>query len=151
MNFKKKLVYIGVFLTEQSQKHLLKQCKPRYNNIYADHVTLWFILGQDDDFSDKYHGLIGMEVLFKAVREIYNGKCQTIILSHIEHLMAYRSVGRRAHITLSSIVGVEPYYSNELIESDYQTRVSSDYDDFTIKSNDLDIVLEGTIEGKVKK
>ncbi len=100
--------YIAAFLTEESHKKLLEFLPAKYPNIYAHHVTLHY----KPTHSDLSRYQIGQKVMLKITAFAEDDKAQACVIE-----TDIPSQNKHPHITLSTAEGIEPVYSNELLEA----------------------------------
>lgn len=103
----KKVVYVGVFLTMESQWKLLEKCFPLHTNVYCDHVTIKFQPKPEE--LDQF--ALGKEVRFTvdSVACDDNGQAARVV--------GIAADNKFPHITISTANGVKPVYSNKLCET----------------------------------
>jgi hypothetical protein len=106
-----KVNYIGLFLTPESRRQLLDWCPPIHKNISADHITLAF--KPDAETLAKLTPLLGQNFEVRLTDAVADDKGQAMgviikDLPFVENLFP--------HITISCAEGIQPAYSNELME-----------------------------------
>ena len=111
------VVYMGVFLDDDSRRYLLSTYPPKHSRILADHVTLKFRPTIAEVSSIELGTMISMKVTGYAEDE----KGQALIVEllradeNVKRLMARGN--KHTHITISVSEGISPVYSNVLLES----------------------------------
>jgi hypothetical protein len=109
--------YLGLFLTPESQRKLLKQFPPKHGEVHADHVTLQFKPTKEQMTALKRRRRLGDRVDVEVVGYAEDGQAQAVVVKLPEDL---KLDGRTPHVTLSTAKGVEPRYSNELLGRGYK-------------------------------
>ena len=149
-------IFIGLKLTQASKDMIKSKVIMKYENVFCDHVTLWYFsdyardvnkAGYDSfNYGDQYiyqkaelDFYARMEewewpVLFKATSIKKDDKCQLLTVSHVDHLM--EDLTGKPHITLSTSGDTKPVYSNELLNKEH----------VAIKTEKIDILLEGYVK-----
>jgi len=102
-------IYAGIFLDKMDKQRLLKAFPPVHPQIFADHVTLKF---RDDPTGsvDVSEFPIGKTVALKVVGIATDDKAQAVLVQ-----FSGVKTDRVPHITISTVTGTNPQYSNELI------------------------------------
>ncbi len=99
-------IYSGVFLTDESRKKILQAFVPKFENVYADHLTIHFkpTINQIESL------VLGktVDLLITGIAE--DDKAQALVVQ------TDLSENAHPHITLSTRPDTKPVYSNELIE-----------------------------------
>jgi|GEM_PF-2440754 len=103
--------YIGIFLTPQSRRALLRTYPPVHPTVYADHVTVIY----DPTDADLEKVELGEIVTVKPVAHLEDEKAQVLRVSIPSYLA--RLTNRVPHITISTARGVAPVYAGELAKS----------------------------------
>lgn len=103
--------YIGIFLTPQSKRALLRTYPPVHPQVYADHVTVIY----DPTDADLKKIELGEIVTIKPVAHLEDEKAQVLKVSIPSYLD--RLANRVPHITISTARGVAPVYGGELAKS----------------------------------
>lgn len=106
------IIYIGIFLTEDSRKKLLREITPLHSGVFADHVTLAF--KPDLELISLFKPYIGLEIPFRTLTEYCDLKGQCISVQ-IGLSLPLPIEDKIKHITVSTAIGVPPKYSNELL------------------------------------
>lgn len=106
--------YLGIFLDSESKNELLRRFPPKHGNIEADHVTVMFRPSEEemDAFLEDFQ--FGQQIPMKVTGYAEDDKGQALAVELPTELSPH--VRRSPHITVSLAPGVEPLYSNELIE-----------------------------------
>ena len=103
-------VYVGVFLTIDSQWMLLSAFPPAHTNLYTTHTTLVF----QPTYSQLSRAAVGRKVTLQVVGSADNGRIQAVAVELPHKLSSQNEV---AHITISTIDGVPPRLSDSLLQS----------------------------------
>lgn len=105
--------YVGVFLTPEARREILRDFPPRHPDVKADHVTLLFRPSKEqvDDLREQLG--MGRRVPVRVTGVAEDGDAQALEVELPEEIA--RHAGRRPHVTVSVEEGVEPVYSNELL------------------------------------
>lgn len=106
--------YVGVFLDPETRKQLLRDFKPKHENVEADHVTIAFRPSEEDVKAIRKALQFGSRVPLKITGYAEDDKGQALTVELPPELAGHAR--RSPHITLSIAPGVEPVYSNELIQ-----------------------------------
>lgn len=102
--------YIGIFLTPQSRRALLREHPPAHSTVHADHITVLY----EPTEADLEKVEPGTLVKFRAKRSFTDDKAQALTVELPPHLR--RLTNRQPHITISTAPGTPPVYSNRLIK-----------------------------------
>jgi|GEM_PF-1094378 len=96
-------MYIAIKLDKKSKQALLGTFPPKHENVFADHVTLFFNPSIDDQKAFE----IGKEVTFSVVGEAFdeNGQAVEVILPD-----GIKSKNKHPHITISTSLKTKPFY-----------------------------------------
>lgn len=107
-----KPIYSAVFLIHNSKSKLLSHFPAKHQNVFAEHCTLKFGLSEEDIKNLS----VGQEVkiLVNGYAEDEKGQAVSVELKGI------KSNNIIPHITISTAIGVKPFYSNELLKKDLQ-------------------------------
>lgn len=106
--------YVGVFLTPEARRKLLRDFPPRHPEVRADHVTLLF-KPTTEQLEDMRRELgMGRRVPLRVTGVAEDDKAQALEVELPEEIA--RRGQRRPHVTISVAEGVQPVYSNELLE-----------------------------------
>lgn len=106
------IIYLGLFLTEESQMKLRKEVKVYHQDAHIDHVTLVF--KPSSEHIALLKPIAERIVPFSATSMYFDSKGQAVRVSlpdfglGSDHPML-------AHVTISCAAGVPPKYSQELI------------------------------------
>jgi hypothetical protein len=114
-----KVIYTGVFLSPESKKILLEKIPPSYSKIFAHHLTIKYRPSVEEIKSLS----IGKKVTLKITGITEDDKCQAVVVK------TDLSSNEFPHITISTLEGTQPVYSNELIKKGGVKEISS----FTIE------------------
>lgn len=106
--------YVGVFLDPETRQQLLRDFKPQHENVHADHVTIAFKPSEEDLKALRKALPFGSRVPLKITGYAVDDKGQALTVELPPELREHTR--RSPHITLSTAPGVEPIYSNELIQ-----------------------------------
>jgi len=98
--------YTGAFLDEEEKVKILKQFPPSFQNIFTDHLTIKYKPSQEE-MSDL---ALGEKVLLTAVALAKDEKAEALLIQ------TDISANSHPHITISTAPGIEPSYSNQLLE-----------------------------------
>ena len=113
--------YVGLFLTPQSRRQLLREFPPKHRQVQADHVTiLWG--GRPDDLA-KFD--LGSIVRFRVVGYAEDRKAQAAVVILPPEIGRYSN--RKPHVTISTAPGVRPVYSNDLVARGFERVPSRTY------------------------
>ena len=151
-----KIEYIGLKLTQASKDIIKSKVIMKHDNVFCDHVTLWYFSEYDRDVNkagyDSYNygeqhiyqqGRLALyetmeemkyPVLFKATSIKSDDRCQLLTISHLDHLV--NDMFQVPHITLSTHGDTKPVYSNELLSKQH----------VAIKTEKIDMLLEGHLK-----
>ena len=103
------ITYVGVFLTPQSRRQILRDFPPVHRDVRADHLTiLW---GARPDDLSKFD--LGSIVRFRVVGYAEDQKAQAVVAILPPGIARYAN--RKLHVTVSNAPGVPSAYSNDLI------------------------------------
>lgn len=102
--------YIGVFLTPQSRRALLREYPPVHPVVHADHITLIY----EPTEADLELVELGSLVKLRAKKYFVDDKAQAISLELPPELA--RISRRDPHITISTTADTQGVYSNKLIK-----------------------------------
>jgi len=105
--------YVGIFLTPEAKRKLLKDFPPKHPEVQADHVTLMFKPTPDqmEELRDRFR--MGQTVPVKITGRAEDDKSQALTVE-LPGDFQERSK-EQPHITVSVAEGVSPIYSNELL------------------------------------
>lgn len=120
------VIYVGVFLDSLSRAELLKEYPPIHQVVYADHVTLKFA----PKFTDIKMFDIGRHVNFHVIGHAFDKKCQAVLVELDKTIMHKEN----PHVTISTLSGTKPVYSNTLLSTS------------SIKSVKNGLVMSGRID-----
>jgi len=101
--------YVGLFLTPQSKRQILKEFPPTHAQVFADHVTLLYEPTEADIAQLELGSLVKVQV--KSLHEDAKGQALSI---NLPPALA-RISNRTPHITISTAPGVDPFYSNQML------------------------------------
>jgi len=101
-----RFTYSGVFLTEESKRKIFELVPPKFENIYADHLTIDFKPSIEQINKLKFGETVSLKII--GLSEDENAQALTVETN--------LSSNKNPHITLSTREGIKPFYSNELIE-----------------------------------
>lgn len=107
--------YVGVFLTPEAKKEILRDFPAAHPNVQADHVTLLFKPTEEqmEDLRSRFK--MGQSVPLKVTGVAQDDKAQAL---SVELPAALEGTSKgRPHVTVSVADGVSPMYSNELLEA----------------------------------
>ena len=124
-------VYIGIFLSRESQWQLMSACRPTHSQLYGSHVTLVF----EPNMKQLSKITVGKKVKFQVIGQADNGRIQAAFVELPRRLV---SQNQTAHITISAAEGVPPKAANAILQS-HMIRQSHT------------VVLEGTIGVVVRR
>lgn len=105
------IIYVGLFLTEESRKKLLALFPPKHPKVTADHLTMAFKPGAA--VMESLTPMLGMKVRLHLSRYASDEKGQAVSVR--KESLPYCE-NKFPHITISCADGVSPVYSNELLE-----------------------------------
>ncbi|MSU55266.1 MAG: hypothetical protein EXS46_01870 [Candidatus Taylorbacteria bacterium] len=105
-NLSSHFIYSGVFLNEESRNKILQTFIPKFENIYADHLTIHFKPSEEQIKTLKLGDTVNLNVIGIAEDD----RAQALIMQ------TDLSSNANPHITLSTRNDTKPVYSNELIE-----------------------------------
>lgn len=106
-----KVLYTGVFLTPASQRRLLQEVGQAHSQLFAHHMTIWV---KNDGGSPQLEDLpLGQKVSLRVVDYVADDEAQAVVVEPPS--IARPRNGRIPHITISTIAGTPPSYSNRLI------------------------------------
>ena len=130
MSNRENLLYTALFVLDID--FLIKTFRPKHNIVYGHHSTISF----------KPEGLSGIELgkkqKIKILGRTYDEKGDVLLVEN------KRSKNKFPHITLSCAEGVDPFYSNELLEKSFTT------DKIELLDEQIEIeVIEGYSDGKI--
>jgi hypothetical protein len=100
--------YVGAFLTPMSRQRLLRDFPPRHSQVHADHMTVWF--NPTSEFVEQVQ--VGRQVRLKVIGIVEDEKGQAVVIRP----EGIKWMNRSPHITVSTATGVNPSYSNQLLE-----------------------------------
>ena len=105
--------YVGVFLTPEAKKELLKDFPPKHPEVQADHITLMFkpTLDQMKQLRDRFS--MGQTVPIQITGYAEDDKAQALTVELPGDIREQSK--EQPHITVSVAEGVSPSYSNELL------------------------------------
>lgn len=103
-----KVVYLGVFLTEDSKEKLLGLFPERLPVVHAHHLTIAYKPDRQKVLDFNF----GQRVRLRVVGKAADDKCQAALVSG-----DFESENAKPHVTVSTAEHVPPKYSNELLES----------------------------------
>jgi Fungal tRNA ligase phosphodiesterase domain len=105
-----KILYLGIFLTEDSVKKLYATFPPIFPKLPPDpHVTLSF--KPDEGTVSTFRLLVGKKLFIEVKGYALDAKAEAVIVS----IPPLASQNKIPHITLSTAEGVPPVYSNTLL------------------------------------
>lgn len=108
-----KVLYLGIFLTEESIKKLRKRFPPIFKNLPPDpHITLVFKPNEEEIHA--FTPLIGSRSSIGVIGYALDSKAEAVLVLDPK-LTASRN--KCPHITISTDDGVPPVWSNSLLES----------------------------------
>ena len=105
-----KPVYVGVFLTEEAKKELLKVLPAVHPTVFAEHVTLAF----GRHMKDRYP--LGEMVTVEVVASVKDERGQAAIVRPFT-MKKWLWEDQTPHITISCAEGVKPFYSNDMLKN----------------------------------
>lgn len=116
--------YLALFLTTQSRNLILELFPPLYNNRFADHITLIHKsdLNLNSNLLLNNRLNLGENQSFQIIGKCTDNKCQTLIVKLINKNnkeFIQDTNNQYYHLTISTISGVPPSYSNELIQREF--------------------------------
>ena len=103
---KKDALYAAVFISKKVHKTLLETFPAKHKNVHMHHSTIQFMPDQDLINSLPYT----QEIPLTVIATVEDEKGQALIIENPQ------SKVKHPHITVSTIEGVGPKYSNELIK-----------------------------------
>lgn len=106
--------YLGVFLTPEAKQKVLERFPAKHENLQADHVTLMFRPTDEDMEQVRENLQLGQKVPLKVTGYVEDEKGQALVVELPPEIQAQSR--RSPHLTLSLAPGIEPIYSNELIQ-----------------------------------
>lgn len=106
-----KIIYVGLFLTEESRKKLLALFPPKHPKVTADHLTMAF--KPSAQVMESLNPMLGMKVRLHLLHYASDEKGQAVSVQ--KGSLPYCE-NEHPHITISCADGVSPVYSNELLE-----------------------------------
>lgn len=106
--------YIAIFLTTQSRNLILELFPPLHKNRIADHITLLHKTNINENV-DINNFDIGKIKSFQIIGKCNDDKCQTLIVKILDDKNNNEKI---YHLTISTATGINPSYSNELIEKE---------------------------------
>ena len=117
--FKKNIIYIGVFLDDNSKQRLKnwwveETGKELLDELYTHHMTLHFRPSPSE--AEQYP--VGKEVELNVIGYAEDEKGQAVLVD-----TPVRSQNENPHVTIATDGSTPPYYSNELLKEGVQ-RVS---------------------------
>jgi len=116
----KNIVYIGVFLSDDSRASLLSAFPPKHEKTLADHVTLKFKPKPEEAEALELGSFVTMKVVGYAEDE----KGQAVVIELIDAgqdiLTLTANANKILHITISVSAGTSPVYSNALLETGFE-------------------------------
>ncbi len=124
------LLYTALFVLDVD--FLIKTFRPIHSIVYGHHSTISF---KPDELNDIEPG---KKYKIKILGRVYDEKGDVLLVEN------KRSKNKFPHITLSCAEGVDPFYSNELLEKSFTAN--------KIKLLDEQIeieVIEGYSDGKI--
>ena len=104
------VVYIAAFLPSMEKQRLLKKFPPIHPVVHADHMTVWYF----EEGGEAPAMPFGKMFPLKVVGTVEDDKAQVAILKVPTIIRPYGL--RTPHITISTVPGVQPVYSNQLID-----------------------------------
>lgn len=108
------VIYTGAFLSEEARQKILAAFPPRFKNVFAHHHTITF----RPTAEELAQLSIGESFTLPIIGIAEDDKAQALVVE------SPFSSHKYPHITLSTAEGVEPVYSNELIERNGFTPLS---------------------------
>jgi len=128
--------YLGVFLTPDAKRQLLKDFPPKHGDVQADHVTLAFKPSPEQMADIKKRFRMGQRVPLKVTGAAEDAKAQAVTIELPDDI---GELGKtKPHITISVAEGVSPAYTNELLDGKakaVEPRVYSGYLDVGPRPN----------------
>jgi hypothetical protein len=114
-----KVIYSGLFLTEESKATLLQQFKPLHPKVFGDHVTLIFKPTEAEvKILDQY---LEKEFELTVIGEKSDVRGHAVSVRIPDHLLRKDPKEAIPHVTISCAEGVTPVYSNELLKTGWET------------------------------
>jgi hypothetical protein len=107
-----KVVYIGIFLDQETRKKLLLAVGQYHPEVHADHITLAFSPHEEMVEATKF--MVGHKVPFVVDKMYHDWKGQAVGV--VLPFLDFRLIPEEPHITISCEVGIAPKYSKELIK-----------------------------------
>jgi len=98
---------LWIKLDKESKENLIKVVRPSYPKVYCDHVTLLY-----DVYLDNYKEFVGRSEEIIVLENNWNNFIQAVTVEIKEELPRD---GVYPHITISSIIGVSPVKSNNML------------------------------------
>jgi predicted kinase len=116
--------YLAIFLTTQSRNLILELFPPLYINRYTDHITL---IHKSETEKNKNINLndmnLGNMISFQIVGKCADQKCQTLIIK----LSDDNHNNNCYHLTISTVSGIPPSYSSELVQKELELNDSQQF------------------------
>ncbi len=100
------ILYTALFV--EDTESLIKMFPPKHTVIYAHHSTISFKPQTLDGIE------VGRKTIIKILGRAFDEKGDALLVEN------KKSKNKFPHITLSCAEGVQPYYSNELLETAYK-------------------------------
>ena len=98
---------LWIKLDKESKENLINIVRPNYPKIYCDHITLLYGV-----YLDNYKEFIGRNEEIIVLENNWNNFIQAVTVEIKEELPRD---GISPHITISSIIGVSPVKSNNML------------------------------------
>lgn len=125
----KQILYTAEFVVDKED--LIKKFPPKHKKIFAHHSTIAFKPKDLDSIN------IGKKSKMKIIGRVFDDKGDALLVENP------KSNNKYPHISLSCIEGVEPVYSNELIEK----AIKQGFVEYLGEPIEID-VIEGYSDGK---
>jgi len=108
-------IYVGVFIDKMDRQRLIKAFPPVHPQVWADHMTIKF-RDNPADSVDASEFPLGKTITMKVVGTAVDTKAQAVV---VQPQGIKVEEGRTPHITISTAAGVNPRYTNTLLEHSY--------------------------------
>ena len=115
-----KLLYVGVFLTEDSKTKLLEMSPSGHENVHAHHYTVWFY--RDEPKLDFDSVPWGKMVDLKVTAFAADAKATAARVEPV----SWAPPRAHPHITISTDEGIKPFYSNTMLDAG-MTEIEADF------------------------
>ena len=141
-----KAIYIGIFLSSESQWQLVAALMPTHPKIYTSHITLSF----DPDTRSILAAEIGKRVTVKVTGSADNGKIQAAVVELPKGVLCGNDV---PHVTISTEEDTSPRMANTMLKSHPMCQSKPIFLEGTIgvmirPTNSLDMTPNAPVEDK---